>query len=366
MGFLGVLGDLGSDISSIIGGNSANSAIQQGISNANATVTNAGTQALNAQNPIWQAGQNSLGALQSGLQNGQYLTTPYNYQMNNQYGATGGGYGYQPNAPQQFGQQPQSYQVGQFNFQQNPAYGFQQQQGAQGINNSAASQGNMLSGATQKALGQFSTNLANQSYNTAYNQYLQGQGLQQTQAQMGLGQYNTNRQFTQNQYLSQLGQYNTNRQTALGQQNTQNQLGMQNANLTYQAANQQGMENYGQQMGVAGMGQQAGNQISNINQQMGSTLGNLNIQSGNANAANAMNTANAFGNMFGNLGSAGLLGMFGGSGGSSPSSGWQTGSSLGLPAQYGAGNSMYPGSDFNGEQGPYANSQTGQYASGSY
>jgi hypothetical protein len=58
------------------------------------------------------------------------------------------------------------------NFQQlSPAYQFQQQQGMQGVLNQDSSGQGALSGATQKDLIGYNQNLANTSFNNAFNQY---------------------------------------------------------------------------------------------------------------------------------------------------------------------------------------------------
>lgn len=63
------------------------------------------------------------------------------------------------------------------NFQQlSPAYQFQQQQGMQGVLNGDTSGQGALSGATQKDLIGYNQNLANTSFNNAFNQYQTQQG----------------------------------------------------------------------------------------------------------------------------------------------------------------------------------------------
>ena len=57
-----------------------------------------------------------------------------------------------------------------------PAYQFQLQQGQQGVLNGASSGQGALSGATQKDLMSFNQNLANTSFNNAFNQYQTQQG----------------------------------------------------------------------------------------------------------------------------------------------------------------------------------------------
>lgn len=80
---------------------------------------------------------------------------------------------YQSLNPQQQQQMSSQFQGnGQQTFTQSPGYQFQLQQGNKGINQSAAAQGGLLSGATLQALGQYNQGVANQSYN----QYLQNLG----------------------------------------------------------------------------------------------------------------------------------------------------------------------------------------------
>jgi len=83
-----------------------------------------------------------------------------------------------------------------------PGYQFQQQQGENAINSSAAATGGVLNGGTLKALDQYTTGLANSTYSTAYNQYLQ----------------NANQQYNQLFGVAQLGEQGAG---TLGQQGTQ-------------------------------------------------------------------------------------------------------------------------------------------------
>lgn len=62
-----------------------------------------------------------------------------------------------------------------------PGYQFQLQQGTNAINNSAAATGGVLNGGTLQALDQYTTGLANTTYGTAYNQYLQNSQQQYNQ-----------------------------------------------------------------------------------------------------------------------------------------------------------------------------------------
>lgn len=61
-----------------------------------------------------------------------------------------------------------------FNFQADPGYQFNLKQGQQAINNSSAAKGGVLNGGTLKALSQYTSGLADTTYNSAYNRYLAG------------------------------------------------------------------------------------------------------------------------------------------------------------------------------------------------
>ena len=86
------------------------------------------------------------------------------------------------------------FQYGPFSFnpsdlQNTPGYQFTLQQGQKGVNNSLSSQGLLGSGAQAKALSDYTTGLANTTYNSQYNN--------------ALNAYNAN-------YASQLGGFNAN------------------------------------------------------------------------------------------------------------------------------------------------------------
>lgn len=89
------------------------------------------------QQPFIQAGQGAVGTISNDLQNNTGFATP-------------------------------------FNFQADPGYQFNLQQGQQAINNSSAAKGGVLNGGTLKALSQYTSGLADTTYNSAYNRYLAG------------------------------------------------------------------------------------------------------------------------------------------------------------------------------------------------
>ena len=88
----------------------------------------------------------------------------------------------------------QGFQYNQFSFnpsdlQNTPGYQFTLQQGQKGVNNALSSQGLLGSGAQGKALSDYTTGLANNTYNQQLQNAL---GMYQTNYNSALGQYNTN------------------------------------------------------------------------------------------------------------------------------------------------------------------------------
>jgi len=150
------------------------------------------TQQQNLQ-PWLQAGQGALSTLQAGLQPGGQFNTPFSMAQ----------------------------------FQQDPGYNFQKQQGQAAINARGAAAGTYTSPATTQALSQFNQGLANTSYNDAYNRYMQttGRTLAATQSLANVGQTAT----------SQLNAAGTNMTNAI----SSNTIGAGNA----QAAGQVGSAN---------------------------------------------------------------------------------------------------------------------------
>ena len=182
-----------------------------------------------------------------------------------------------PGAYQSSEQQP-TYTADQFNFQQDPGYQFQLQQGLGAITGSAAGHGAGLSGATQKALMKYGTGLANQSYGDAFNRYMQGRQQNFGEFQTGLGQYNTNRAF------------------GAGQQ----QQG-------YENANQQATQRYGRASDLGQMGQAAANNLGTLASNYGSNMAGLYGQQGNSNAAGQMGMMQGFGQIGQGISQAGTL-----------------------------------------------------------
>ena len=236
----------------------ANIEFQQGIYDSQAAMFD----------PFYQSGTNALAA--------------YNYEM---------GLGPNPGSGQQNLPERPSYQAfdygssspqyQDFNYQSSPGYQFQLQQGQQALDGTAASQGGVFSGATQKAQMDYATGLASQDYNNQFQNHLSAFGADLQGFQTG---YNNAFQNYQTTYGNQSNEY----------ANYMNQLS-----------------------GLAGAGQSAAGQTASAAGNLGMTtsqsLGNI----GNAQAAGAVAMGNTVNNSLGNaMSSYGYLnttnpGMFG-------------------------------------------------------
>lgn len=134
---------LGSIGSALISSNASGKAAQGQVNAAN-NETALEQQEFNTiqanEQPFIQAGQTAMGQLSQGTQSGGQFSgsfTPQDF-LNNQ----------------------------------DPAYGFMQQQGNQAVERSGAAQGLDLSGGTLKGLTQYSQGLASNEYQNAYNRYM--------------------------------------------------------------------------------------------------------------------------------------------------------------------------------------------------
>jgi hypothetical protein len=137
------------------------------------------------------------------------------------------------------------------NLASTPGYQFTLDQGNQAIQRSAAAQGGLLSGAAGKAMDQYSTGLASQTYNQQYQNYLAGsnQSFNQLASVAGLGQnslsttaaagQNTANQVGQNTIAGQTGAANA---TASGMVGASNSLSSAGGSLgNYYMLNQAGL-----------------------------------------------------------------------------------------------------------------------------
>jgi hypothetical protein len=155
-GALGLAGGAVGGITSLIAGNQQRNAATKAAQQGNQILTDANNTARSDLAPYRTAGTTALSKLTSTVTNPQQFTMA--------------------------------------DFYNDPAYQFTLNQGNQAIERSAAARGGLLSGAAGKAIGQYTTNLANQTYGDAYNRYLQTrqQGYNELSGVAGLGLNATN------------------------------------------------------------------------------------------------------------------------------------------------------------------------------
>jgi len=146
-----------------------------------------------------------------------------------------------------------------FVFEKDPSYEFRKQEGINALDRSGASRGRVLSGAQDRAVTRYGSNLASTEYQNAFNRH---QGSEMDRYNMESGEYNTNMNRTSakamNQYNAERGTYNANMNT---------------------------------QKSLAGVGQDAVNNIQNAGQNMVSSVTASNTNAGNT----AVNSINASG-----------------------------------------------------------------------
>jgi len=195
-----------------------------------------------------EAGEKGLTATEQGYQRGAQALQPYYQQGQQDYQNFGnmvrGG---------QFDYQAPEYQDPNFNFEADPGYQFRQQEGNKALLGAASAQGNMLSGATMKAMQKYNQGLASQEYGNAYNRFT------------------GNRDYLRNKYTSD-------RSLGYDQQADRYNRFANLANVGYSAAGQLGNMAIGQGTDTANiMGQQGNAQAAGImgNQQDLLNLANL-------------------------------------------------------------------------------------------
>lgn len=185
--------------------------------------------------PYMDLGSSSIPQLQNYLNNSAYLNTPFQY----------GAFNFNPTEQQ---------------LQNTPGYQFTLQQGMKNTNNALAAKGLNLSGAQAKGLANFTTGLADQTY--------------------------------QQQYQNALQAYQTNYQNAFQTHNTNYALGA---------------DQYNRLSGLVSLGQNAAAGVGNAGMQAANNAGNYLTQGANAQAAGTVGAANAMSSGLGNAGSSGLL-----------------------------------------------------------
>jgi hypothetical protein len=196
-----LIGGIASNNAANTQADAANNATQAQLSMFNQTQQNL--------QPYMQAGQTSLADLMAGLNSGQFQQKAYT-----------------PFTSQQF--------------QQDPGYQFQLQQGQNSLTNAASMSGGMNSNNLKGLMG-YSQGLANQDYQTALQNYMQ----------------------------------------------------------QYQLGNQATQQNFSNLAGLAGMGQNAAAGLGGISQNVGASIGSNMIGAGNAQAAGQVGVGNALSNGIG-------------------------------------------------------------------
>lgn len=216
----------------------------------------------------------------SHLQNDQYNTTVQNLQPFTDFGkgnidslqsllnnpALTQGFAYGPYAAPSAFTAPTAAQA-----QQTPGYQFTLNQGLKSVQNSAAARGLGTSGAALKGAANYSTGLADSTYNDVFNRALQS--------------YNTNFNTSQSAY-------NTNYNSALSQYNT----------------NQQVLGNQINRLQTAvGTGQNSAAMTGQLGQQAAANESNLLTGAANASAAGQVGSANALATGLNGAGSSAML-----------------------------------------------------------
>lgn len=138
-------------------------------------------------------------------------------------------------------------------FQQDPGYQFNLQQGQQALQRSAAAQGTLMSGGTLKALSSYNQGMASNEYQNAYNRFMNNQNTQfnRLASVAGVGQ-------TANSQLGQAGQNMANQagNNITGAANAQGAAQIASANAFGGALSNLGSQVPGNIMGYQQMQQQ--------------------------------------------------------------------------------------------------------------
>jgi len=205
--------------------------------------------------PYMNAGKSELGKYTNYLNSNPYLSGKKQFSASGLPYANGAG----------------NFTFNASNLDQTPGYQFTLQQGMRGVNNSASARGLGLSGAQLKGISDYTTGLADNTYNEQY--------------QNALNAYNSS-------YNNALSTYNTNYNTAANQ-----------ANRLYNLVN---------------LGENAASQSGNLGQTAASNAGQLATSGANALAAGTVGSANALTGAINGASNAyllsSLLGNYGNSG----------------------------------------------------
>ena len=259
------------------------------------------------QKPYMQAGASAIGKM-AGFNPSSYEGGGFNFNGSNNIGYSSQNL---PSANQHSNYDGPEYGVGRFNFEESPSYQFRKQQGMDGIQSSAAAQGGLLSGSTLKALNNYNSNLASQEYGNAHNQYLQNEGLRQTEAQMGLNKYATEAGLQQQNFNNSLALENL-----LGSQYQQAFQNWQSQdNNAYNRYMTDQNNQYNRFKDLAGIGQSAAAGVGNAGLQTAQAVANNTMAGANAQAAGQVASANTWNNYANQLGSMASMYMMNKGGG---------------------------------------------------
>lgn len=255
--------------------------------------------------PYSEAGTQALPYYQQAAQAPAYGVDQFNRENGTNLSMSGMLDSYGPGDYQaEWGQDPRQY-LQQGNFQASPDYAWRKQQGMEGIQQSAAGRGSLLSGATLKALNNYNSNLASAEFGNWFNRDMQNR-------QLGLGNFWQANQGNRQDRNMQLDALNSG--AARNQMRTNN-LG-QLVGIGQQAAGQRAQYAYGN-----------GRTLADLLSGGGDTQAGLAMQQGMNNAQGAANMNNA---IQGGLSNALLMyGMYGGkNGGGDGSSGGMNNNAL--------------------------------------
>lgn len=177
-------------------------------------------------------------------------------------------------------------------YQEDPGYQFRLDQGNKGIEASAASRGGVLSGATMKALSEYNQGQASQEYQNSVNRFNTNRANLQGVAFNAQGQFITDRNNLVNNVGNEYNRFNTNQNKLYGK--FVDAYGRQGNAKQQDFSNMYSLSNQG--LSAANQLAQAGQ--NNANNQMGVQAGQGNVQAQQSN-----NNSNALAGLAGTVGS---------------------------------------------------------------
>lgn len=114
----------------------------------------------------------------AGTQAGGYLTTANNQVQSNDQPWMAAGTGALSQMQGMTAAGPPQFTQAQFLANQDPAYGFDMQQGLGAVQSSAAAKGGLMSGGTMAAMNNYAQGMASNEYSNAYNRFMSSQNTQ--------------------------------------------------------------------------------------------------------------------------------------------------------------------------------------------